>query len=134
MRFAKGTALGIISSLAFAAPVFAQTNISLCPVSGTFGGLCGLEYGKFGTYVGTLVSLVLAIAVIVALFFLVWGGIKWITSGGDKTGVEGARNTIIAAIVGLIIAFLAYLIINFVGGFFGINLFNLILPSLNLGK
>lgn len=62
----------------------------------------------------TVIQFLFVVAVILALGFLVYGGIRWITSGGDKGGVENARNTIIAAIIGLIVVFLAYVIINLV--------------------
>ncbi|MBU3978226.1 hypothetical protein KKE68_00815, partial [Patescibacteria group bacterium] len=70
------------------------------------------------------------IAVIIAVFFLVWGGIKWIMSGEDKAKVESARNTIIGGIVGLVLVFLAYFIISVVAGIFGINISNLSLPTI----
>ena len=61
-------------------------------------------------------------AVILALFFLIWGGINYITSEGDKQKLAQARQKIVFALIGLIIAFLAYLIISIIGNFFGINL------------
>jgi hypothetical protein len=67
-----------------------------------------------GSLIASLIYFVFVVAVILALGFLVWGGIKWLTSGGDKDSVAGARNTIIAAIIGLVIIFLAYAILNFV--------------------
>lgn len=54
------------------------------------------------------------IGVVVAVIFLIYGGIKWILSGGDKTAVESARNHIIAAIVGLIIVVGAFFIIGLI--------------------
>jgi len=52
------------------------------------------------------------------------------TSGGDKAKVESARGTIIAAIVGLVIAFLAFFILSLALSFFGLSLTNLTLPRL----
>ncbi len=57
-----------------------------------------------------------------ALIFLILGGIAWITSQGDKAKVEAARKRITFAIIGLIIAFSAYFIINVIGDFFGVKL------------
>lgn len=85
---------------------------------------------NLGEVLGFVVTIAFVIAVLIALFFLIWGGIKWITSGGDKGGVESARNQIIAAIIGLIIVFLAFFILNLVLGLFGLSLFNLQLPTL----
>lgn len=60
-------------------------------------------------------------AVILALFFLIWGGFDWMTSGGDKQKLASARQKITFAIVGLIIVFLAFFIINLISYFFGIS-------------
>jgi hypothetical protein len=45
---------------------------------------------------------------------IVFGGFKYITSGGDSNNVSGAKNTIIYAIIGLVIVALAQLIVHFV--------------------
>ena len=55
------------------------------------------------------------------LVFLIVGGIKWVVSGGDKAKVESARGTIIAAIIGLIIVFLSFFIIQILFNLFGIG-------------
>ncbi|PWB38823.1 MAG: hypothetical protein C3F02_01905 [Parcubacteria group bacterium] len=47
-----------------------------------------------------------------ALFFLVWGGIVWMTSGGNSDRVRKGKDTIVWAILGLGIIFLSYAIIN----------------------
>ncbi len=72
----------------------------------------------------------ITLAALLALIFLIWGGFKWITSGGDKAKVEAARNTIIAAIVGLILALLSYVILSAVLRIFGVDLLQLTLPTL----
>jgi cbb3-type cytochrome oxidase subunit 3 len=61
-----------------------------------------------------IVNFLFAIGFIIALIFLIWGGIKWIFTRGDKTKVEEARNHIQAAIVGLIFVIAAFVIINIV--------------------
>jgi len=47
---------------------------------------------------------------------IIFGGFKYITSGGDAGGVTGAKNTILYAIVGLVIVALAQVIVRFVIG------------------
>lgn len=115
-------------------PALAAT-INICPENqeggAGFSKLCQLDFGNFSSLISKLITLVLIVAVVIAVFFLIWGGIKWITSGGDKQGVESARGHIIAAIIGLVIALLAFFIINVIGGLFGISLTELKLPSLN---
>lgn len=61
------------------------------------------------------------IAAVLAIIYLVMGGIRWITSRGDKVGVEAARKQIIAAIVGLVVVAVAFLIINVVFGILGVD-------------
>ncbi len=51
---------------------------------------------------------------IVAVIMIIFGGFKYITSGGDSGHVTGAKNTLIYAIVGLIIVALAQFIVHFV--------------------
>jgi len=51
---------------------------------------------------------------LIAVVMLVFGGFKYIISGGDSAKVASAKNTIIYAIIGLIIVILAYAIVNFV--------------------
>lgn len=72
-----------------------------------------------------------AIGILAALIYLLWGGLNWILSGGDKEKIGAARARIIAAIVGLVMIVLAYFILDFVLkllGMCGIN--NLVLPTL----
>lgn len=83
-----------------------------------------------GTVLGNILTIVLAIAAVLAVVFLIWGGIKWITSGGDKAAVDIARKTIIAAIIGLILTFLSFFILSVIFGLFGLNFASLSLPRL----
>ena len=58
---------------------------------------------NFGNLLGGIMSGFMAIAAVMVLIYLLWGGIEWITSGGDKSKTEGARNKITNAITGLIV-------------------------------
>ena len=120
---ALGTLLTVVPSV-FAA----GTTVNPCPTTGSaFDNLCGFT---FANVVGNLVVTIFIIAIIVALFYLIWGGFKWLTSGGDKGQVQAAREHIVAAIIGLIIIFLSYFILNIILTFFGLSLGTFTLPSL----
>jgi Na+-driven multidrug efflux pump len=96
---------------------FAQNTIDPCNVGGgTPPPGCGIinQENATGIIIGNIINFVFVVAVVLALGFLVYAGIRWITSGGDKEGVASARNMIIAAIVGLLIIVLSYFILNFV--------------------
>lgn len=64
----------------------------------------------FTTVVNALLYLIGAISVIM----LIYGGIRYTISGGNSANVTAAKNTILYAIIGLIVAILAYAIVNFV--------------------
>ena len=49
---------------------------------------------------------------------LIIGGIRYVVSGGDSGAVTSAKNTILYAIVGIVVAILAYALVNFVVGSF----------------
>lgn len=74
----------------------------------------GGEGGIFRTITNVLLFLIGAISVIM----LIVGGIRYVVSGGDSSAVQGAKNTILYAIVGVVVAILAYAVVNFVIGSF----------------
>lgn len=82
-----------------------------CTTDGTAAGAPdGLFDGPFKAITNTLIFLVGAISVIM----LIIGGLRYVVSAGDANAISGAKNTILYAIVGLIVAFLAFSIVNFV--------------------
>lgn len=68
------------------------------------------EGGIFQVVTNILLFLIGAVSVIMLIF----GGIRYVVSGGESTAVANAKNTILYAIVGILIAFLAYAAVNFV--------------------
>lgn len=64
------------------------------------------------TLIGNVLTFIYSIAGLIALVLLILGGIQYMSSGGDKVAVEQARGRITAAIVGLLIVFGAWLVIN----------------------
>lgn len=78
----------------------------------------------------TLLRLILVIAAVVSFIFLVIGGIKWITSGGEKEQTAKAQGTITAALIGLVIVFAAWAIIRLLETFFSISIFTLNIPTI----
>lgn len=114
---ATTTALALTS----APYVFAATaKVNPCP-GGELTGVCKTQ--DIPTLINRILFYLFVAGAVIAIFFLIWGGIKWITAGGDKTKVQAARDTIIGAIIGLIIVFASYFLISIVlSTFFGINL------------
>ena len=70
-------------------------------------------FGDAGVF-KQITNVVLYIVGVIAVIMLIIGGIKYVVSGGDAKKVTDAKNTVLYAIIGLIIAFLAFAIVNFV--------------------
>jgi uncharacterized membrane protein len=66
-----------------------------------------------------LPNFLVAIAVLATIFFIIYAGILWTTSGGDKQKVEQARQTLVFAIIGIIIVMLSFVIIRIIGQILG---------------
>ena len=68
------------------------------------------DQGLFRQAVNILLYIIGAISVIM----LIIGGIRYVVSGGDSSAVTAAKNTILYAVIGIIVALLAYALVNFV--------------------
>ena len=89
------------------------------PIGGLTGG--GGKALAFG------LTLFLTAVILLSLGFIVYGGLNWIMSGGDKTKLESARRTIIYAILGLLLAFVSFAMVSFVGSILKVDFFKLLL-------
>lgn len=76
--------------------------------------LCQIEY-----IFGNILGYVLGFAGIVLFIYLLIGGFKYITSGGNPQSAESAKNTITYAIGGLIVIVFSFFIINLIATFTG---------------
>ncbi|MBT4209655.1 MAG: hypothetical protein HOE19_01945 [Candidatus Komeilibacteria bacterium] len=70
---------------------------------------------------GYMIRGLLGVSGAIALFMLVWGGIVWMTSNGNAERLKKGKDTILWAILGLIIIFTSYIIINFLFTIIGGN-------------
>lgn len=70
--------------------------------------------GDPNSLVKNIVNVVLWVVGILSVIMLIWGGIRYITSAGDSNKVTSAKNTIMYAVIGLVISILAFAITNFV--------------------
>jgi len=100
--------------------------IDVCPADPPGSVLCKWTSGNLGPIVAGILNAVFIIAIVAALAYLVYGGVKWIISEGDKSKVQDARSHIVAAVIGLIIVFLSYFIINLILQIFGLGSINTI--------
>ena len=107
--------------LASAQTVQQQINTGLCSGSNLqltdnpSGADCSNSNAttQISNIIHTIVNLLSAVVGIVAVIMIIVGGLRYITSGGNDTSVTGAKNTILYAIVGLIVVALAQIIVRF---------------------
>lgn len=89
------------------------------------GAPANASKASFNSIIGLVLSLLILAAILLSLLFLIWGGFDWITSEGDKQKLQSARHKIVFAIIGLVIVFLAFFVVNVVSSFFDVNLLGL---------
>ena len=76
---------------------------------------------KLEDNIKTITNVLLFVLGAIAVIMIIIGGIRYATSNGDSSAIQGAKNTILYAVIGLIVAILAYAIVNFVVSSFSGN-------------
>lgn len=66
------------------------------------------------TFIKTVINLLLFIIGVIAVIYVIIGGIKYVTSNGDAAAVKSAKDTILYAIIGIVVAVMAYAIVNWI--------------------
>lgn len=121
-RFSLPVLLFVATSSLFPSLAHAQTpqaiQITVQPPTGA--GLNVIT--NAGALISASVAVILIVSALAAFIYLVQGGLRWITSGGDKAGIDAARNQIQAALLGLFIVFAAWAIMLIVQQFFGVQI------------
>ncbi len=136
MKTIRRIAISIIVALGLAAPAFVPTLVSAAADGGPSikQGLCnGANLSFSGEdqacldddtgaasevdgIITTVIDIFSLVVGIVSVIMIIYGGFRYITSGGESGGITTAKNTILYAIVGLVIVALAQLIVRFVLG------------------
>lgn len=119
--------LGLIASLSLASAgnvsavdctAAGNAGLPACKVQGGVTGIGGdtdgRRAGAFTNTVEGVINVLLFIIGAAAVIMIIIGGIRYVVSGGDQGAVTGAKNTILYAVVGLVVAIMAYAIVNFV--------------------
>lgn len=97
-------------------PVFADTVDVLNKGACSGSSICsGSNTGLFSV-IRTVIQVMLTIAGAVAVIMIIIGGIRYVTSAGDQSDVKAAKDTILYAVVGLVITIMAYAVVTYVAG------------------
>lgn len=76
---------------------------------------------NFGSILSAILPYLYVIAGLILLFYLIWGGFIMMTSGGDPKGIEAGKSKITQAIVGFLIIFTSYWLIQILQLVFGLE-------------
>lgn len=91
------------------------TNVSAQVDSGIKAATTSEMQGRsVDATVGSIVDVLMWVVGILSVVMIAWSGFRYITSAGDASKLASAKNTLIYAIVGLIVAIMAYAIVTFV--------------------
>ncbi|PID32985.1 hypothetical protein CR969_03195 [Candidatus Saccharibacteria bacterium] len=101
-----------INSALLTLPVLAQATSGIDAARGS-GVPTNLSDGD-GSIIKTVINFMLYGIGILSVIMLIIGGFRYVISGGQKDSVTAAKNTILYAIIGLLIAIFAYAIVRFV--------------------
>lgn len=115
-------ALLLVSSVAVVAtqPAYANdaAKKSACEATGGTwsGGGCNKAQAEasINNTLENIINIFSIVVGIVAVIMIIAGGFKFITSGGDANNVKSAKNTILYAVIGLVVVALAQIIVRFV--------------------
>lgn len=98
-----------------AATTYALDPLAACDdAANADNEVCKNRDDNAGTLIGALINTLLFIVGTLSVVMIIYGGIRYTTSAGNTSAVTAAKNTIIYAIVGLVVSFLAYAVVNWV--------------------
>jgi hypothetical protein len=110
-------ALAIAGSLAFTPGALAATSCGTpqeCAKQGVESAQTGSKDTDAKQVIQSIVNLLLFITGAVAVIMIVIGGIKYVTSAGEASQAKSAKDTILYAVIGLIVAIVAYAVVTFI--------------------
>lgn len=100
-----------------AAPVGAVEVFEGCDQNPS-AAVCQSRNDDASSMIRTAINTALMVLGMISVLMIVIGGIRYTTSNGESAKVKGAKDTIIYSVVGLVVAIMAYTIVNFVVGRF----------------
>lgn len=118
--------LGIMAGFVFAlAPVetaSAQINVFENGCNGAQGGSAGTICGtaksgggdQFLDMMKTIINVIIFIVGIIAVIMIIVGGLRYTVSNGESAQIKAAKDTVLYSVIGLVVAIMAFAIVNFV--------------------
>jgi len=117
-----GLIVGVASaslSASLAPPAQAINVFQGCGGSASESSVCRASNDdNFSELIRNVINLLIFVLGIAAVIMIIVGGLRYTTSNGDASNTKAAKDTILYSIVGLVVAIMAFAIVNFVIGYF----------------
>jgi hypothetical protein len=110
--------LGFVGVLMPVTDVSAVDVFDQCKKSGSSAVCKASSADDLGSMVKIVINSILVVMGMVAVIMIVVGGVRYTTSNGDASAIKSAKDTILYAVVGLVVAIMSFSIVNFVIGRF----------------
>lgn len=131
--------LVFISYLNSASPVFAQTttwtgvctgNIEPDPENNITGTTDVATIQGLECLIANIFTVIITLIGLVAFIMFIVGSVLWLMSGGSAEGTKKARDTLTYAVLGIVVALSAFIVLNLISGFTGVeNIKQFIIPT-----
>ncbi len=111
------------ASLLSSSPAFAQTT--------TWSGVCIAGEGKGGDVatiqgleclIANVFTVIISLIGLAAFLMFIIGSVQWLISGSSSDGTKKARDTFTYAVIGIVVALSAFIVLNLIAGFTGVNI------------
>lgn len=108
----------VVAPLASVSPAFAANNTVDQACAGVHAaggnGSCGTD--AFEGFLGKIVNILIFIIGAISVIMIIVGGLRYVLSGGDQNSIKAGKDTVLYAVIGLLVSMMAYAIVKFVIG------------------
>ncbi len=101
---------------------FAEALCKLLPTAGNETNNAKLAFGAFAFLISNVIGIMVMVAGVWFIIQFLLGGFSWLSSGGDKGKLEKAQQTLLHAVIGLVIVLSAYALISLISAVLGVDL------------
>jgi len=91
-----------------------EVGDTACTVAGSGAIGCGAGLLDKGGFVNNAINAVIVLIGALSVIMVIIGGLRYVLSGGDAAGLKSAKDTILYALIGLVIALLSFSVVGFV--------------------
>jgi len=114
------TMAAAITSFRSVSPAIAQTSVwtGTC-VGGTSNDVATIQ--GLECMIANIFTVIITLIGLAAFLMFIIGSVRWLMSGGSTDGTKKAKDTLTYAVIGIVISLSAFIVLNLVAGFTGVN-------------